>query len=187
MNFSRILTLGVAALGLSLLAPTAAEARDHGHRGHSHGDSGPKSFFQRNTILGRAIYNSSHRGYSNRGYYNRGYYNRGYYGSGYYGGYSPYAYGYGGYDPYYYDSYASPGISFSYVSAPRYSRSSSYRSSNLVVEAQRELKRRGYYRGGIDGVFGRGTANAIANFQSDERLRVNGRLDSDTIDELNID
>lgn len=119
-----------------------------------------------------------HRHYGGRYYDNRYYSNR-YYGSGY-----PYrSYNYG-YRPYY---YTRPSVSLSF-SRPVYSSrsySSSY-SESLAVDVQRELRRRGYYRGAIDGDVGPGTRSAIRAYQDDRGLAVTGRIDRSLLRALGI-
>ena len=115
---------------------------------------------------------------------------RPYYGYGYgYG--SGYGYGYGsssyGRSPYY---YSRPGIGFSYYGRP----SSVYRgqavygsySDSLAVDVQRELRRRGYYRGAIDGDIGPGSRAAIRAYQYDRGLSATGRIDSSLLRALGI-
>ena len=112
------------------------------------------------------------------------------YGYGYgYG--SGYGYGYGssyyGRSPYY---YSRPGIGFSYYSRP----STVYRgqavygsySDSLAVDVQRELRRRGYYRGSIDGDIGPGSRAAIRAYQYDRGLSASGRIDSSLLRSLGI-
>lgn len=45
---------------------------------------------------------------------------------------------------------------------------------NEVVRLQQELQRRGYYQGSIDGIYGKGTENAVINFQKDNGLTIDG-------------
>lgn len=102
-----------------------------------------------------------------------------YYGRPYYYSrpYPYYGYGYG--YPYYGPS-VSLNINRSY--SPRYSES----SDDLAVDVQRELRRRGYYRGSIDGDVGPGTRNAISHYQSDRGLPVTGRIDRNLLRALGI-
>ncbi len=96
-----------------------------------------------------------------------------YYGYGYYG--DPYAY-----DSSYYDEGA-------YGDA--YSDQNGYadRSTNsIVAAAQERLAREGYYRGQIDGVVGPETRRAVARYQSNHGLRVNGNLTPDTLGALGL-
>jgi hypothetical protein len=55
-----------------------------------------------------------------------------------------------------------------------------------VRRAQTSLRRRGYYITAVDGDPGPETRAAIENFQRDYRLRESGRLDTDTLLELNL-
>jgi len=127
-------------------------------------------------------------------YGGRGYYGRSYYGSGYYG--YPYGYGYGYGYPYGY-GYARPSIGISYVSRSYdtdyydsgrvyYGRSAARHSDNLAAEVQSELKRRGYYRGPIDGDIGAGSRAAIRAYQADRGLSVTGRIDSALLRSLDV-
>ena len=105
-----------------------------------------------------------------------------------------YGYGYGsGYgssycDSPYYDSYPSRG--YSYYSRPTtiyrgYRASNSY-SDGLAVEVQRELRRRGYYRGPIDGDIGPGSRWAIRAYQRDRGLSATGRINSSLLRSLGV-
>lgn len=89
----------------------------------------------------------------------------------YCGPYYPPAY----YDaPYYYDR-------------PYYGRSVAVGrevASDLTVDAQRALARKGYYRGPIDGDLGPGSRAAIRAWQADCGLAVTGRLDTATLRSL---
>jgi hypothetical protein len=96
-----------------------------------------------------------------------------YYGYGYYG--DPYAY-----DSSYYDEGAYGGA---------YSDQNGYadRSTNsIVAAAQERLAREGYYRGEIDGVVGPETRRAVARYQGNHGLRVNGNLTPDTLAALGL-
>ena len=55
-----------------------------------------------------------------------------------------------------------------------------------VAEAQRQLIAHGYYRGRIDGRYGRRTAVAVSAFQTASGLPSTGRLDMSTIDLLGL-
>lgn len=125
-----------------------------------------------------------HHGHYGHGYYGRGYSYRPYY-------YRPYSYGYP-YRSYYSYPSTSVGISFS---RPSYSYSRpvyegrtvarSY-SDDLAEDVQSALRRRGYYRGPIDGDIGPGTRSAIRAYQSDRGLVVTGRIDSALLRSLGI-
>ena len=128
--------------------------------------------------------------FSNRSYrpYYRGYgYSYPSYGYGYDYGY-PYDYSYG--------YYRRPTFGFSFFSRPysSYYPSDVYRgrvasgySDGLAVDVQRELRRRGYYRGSIDGDIGPGSRAAIRSYQADRGVRVTGRIDSSLLRALGID
>lgn len=58
-------------------------------------------------------------------------------------------------------------------------------SSPLVRKAQRALKDRGIFSGGVDGVMGPKTAAAIRDFQSQMGLAETGKLDLKTMKSIN--
>jgi len=96
--------------------------------------------------------------------------------------YYGYGYGYGSYGyPYGYDS--------NYYYGEQYDDQNGYadQSSNSTVAAvQERLAREGYYRGQIDGIVGPETRRAIARYQSNHGLRVNGNLTPDTLGALGL-
>jgi hypothetical protein len=99
----------------------------------------------------------------------------------------PYRYGYRSY-PY---SYPRTSYSVSVYSRPSYYSSSRiYRgyeySDSLAADVQRELKRRGYYWGPIDGDIGYGSRAAIRAYQRDRGLAVTGRIDHSLLRSLRI-
>lgn len=105
-------------------------------------------------------YSSSHDHHRVSPYYSRSY---------------PYSYGYG----------PSFGVTISRsYSQPRY-YSENY-SDSLAVDVQRELRRRGYYRGAIDGDVGPGTRSAIYEYQADRGLPRTGRIDRTLLRALGI-
>lgn len=55
-----------------------------------------------------------------------------------------------------------------------------------IVGAQVLLMRQGYYRNGVDGVFGPGTEFALRAYQSDAGLAETGRLDMETLASLGL-
>ena len=87
-------------------------------------------------------------------YYPYGY-SYGYYPYGYYG-YSPYDYSYG-YNRY----YNRPAYGYGY-------------DASVVVQVQRRLAHAGYYHGAIDGITGPRTRAAIAAYERDHGMRVDG-------------
>jgi His-Xaa-Ser repeat protein HxsA len=159
----------LAALTLAVPADSLAGKRHHHHGGH---------------YSGSRCYTGHYGGYHG-GYYG-GYRSSSYCYRPSYSYYRPYAYSY---SPYYYSSYV-PAVSFSYTSAPRtYYRSSDYaygNDSSLEVDVQRALKRRGYYRGGLDGDIGPASRAAIRAYQSEHGLAINGRIDSALLRSLGI-
>lgn len=70
----------------------------------------------------------------------------------------------------------------------RYDNRRDDRRRPMSTEARAQLKLRelGYYRGPIDGSFGRGSQSALIRFQRDRHLRPTGRLDERTVRALRI-
>jgi hypothetical protein len=60
------------------------------------------------------------------------------------------------------------------------------RPMSTEARAQQRLRELGYYRGPIDGSFGRGSRDSLARFQRDNRIRPSGSLDERTIRALRI-
>jgi Putative peptidoglycan binding domain len=83
-----------------------------------------------------------------------------------------------------------PAVSVTYSSvSPRYygGYSSSYRSSSSIeAEVQSALKRRGYYRGYVDGDIGPESRAAIRAWQYERGLAVTGRVDGALLRSLGI-
>src|SRR5438067_3420401 len=98
--------------------------------------------------------------------------------------YDYYGYGYYG-DPYAYDSsyYDAGAYGDAYSDQNGYADQS---TNSIVAAAQKRLAREGYYRGQIDGVVGPETRRAIARYQSNHGLRVNGNLTPDTLGALGL-
>jgi peptidoglycan hydrolase-like protein with peptidoglycan-binding domain len=67
-----------------------------------------------------------------------------------------------------------------------YERASVDVQQRIVFDAQIFLARRGYYRSGIDGVFGPGTEFALRAFQSRSGLPPTGRFDVPTLGALGL-
>ncbi len=104
------------------------------------------------------------------------------------GGYDyPYDYDYG-YDstPYYYDSTPSYYDSAPYADSSAPAQWSVAEPGSLPAAVQRELARRGYHPGEVDGVLGPQTRNAISAFQNDQHLPVTGRIDRSVLSALNL-
>ena len=57
---------------------------------------------------------------------------------------------------------------------------------DVVVEAQRALARKGYYRGAVDGDLGPRSRAAIREWQADCRLPITGQLDAATLRSLAV-
>lgn len=55
-----------------------------------------------------------------------------------------------------------------------------------VQQAQQRLGREGFYRGIADGELSKSLSHALANYQQEENLKVSGRLDMETLDDLNL-
>jgi hypothetical protein len=65
-----------------------------------------------------------------------------------------------------------------------YERAPERVQENVLYAVQGELWRRGLFRGAIDGNPGPATTEAIVRLQAEEGLHVDGRLDSETLDDL---
>jgi hypothetical protein len=169
LKLPSILVLAAASL---FIVPVESQARDR--KITVHRDNDGDGHYNKKTITVRDR-NDRYRGSYGSGYYGNPYHGSRYYGNRYYGrsyGY-PYGYGYG----------YRPGVSVTYSSSPRYY--SSY-SSNAAVDVQRELRRRGYYRGAIDGDVGPGTRAAIRAYQYNRGLAVTGRIDNSLLRSLGV-
>ena len=55
-----------------------------------------------------------------------------------------------------------------------------------MAAVQERLTREGYYRGQIDGIVGPETRRAVARYQTNHGLRVNGNLTPDTLGALGL-
>jgi hypothetical protein len=155
--------------GVALMTPATGLAKDK-DRGRDHGSRG--SWSHRGHDHDR---HSDHHWGGNRSYRGSSY--RGYYPYSY--GYRPFGYGYG------YGYNYGPSVSiYSSYSRPSYAYDSY--ADDLAVDVQRALKRRGYYRGGVDGDIGPGSRAAIRQYQANHRLPVTGRIDRDLLRSLGI-
>ena len=164
-TFTSLRIVPVLAASLLFAIPTTSRAdRHHGHdhHGYSHYNHG----------------HHNHRSYSYRSYGYRPYY------------YRPYTYSY--VRPYYY-SPPSIALGFSWSNSPRYYNTPRtyvaprYSSDSLAADVQRELSRRGYYRGYIDGDIGPASRSAIQAYQYDRGLAATGRIDNSLLRSLGID
>ncbi|HWL51485.1 MAG TPA: peptidoglycan-binding domain-containing protein [Chthoniobacteraceae bacterium] len=68
----------------------------------------------------------------------------------------------------------------------RYPPRSVYYSRGTVRDVQRELAKRRFYRGRIDGDFGPRTSSAIRSYQVSRRLPVTGQIDRVLLRSLHI-
>lgn len=59
-------------------------------------------------------------------------------------------------------------------------------SPSTVRQVQTALQQQGAYKGNIDGVWGEATRTAVRNYQQAHNLKVNGELDPQTLQALNI-
>jgi peptidoglycan hydrolase-like protein with peptidoglycan-binding domain len=59
-------------------------------------------------------------------------------------------------------------------------------AQNTVRSAQEQLKTDGYYKGDVDGIDGPSTQSAIRQYQRDNNLKVNGKLDRQTRKSLGV-
>jgi len=60
------------------------------------------------------------------------------------------------------------------------------RTDPNVTAVQTDLAKLGYYRGAIDGLFGRDTRDAVARYQSDQNVRITGTLTTQTLQSLGV-
>jgi len=167
MKIKKGLALIMTAAGLLAFAvPSNAQSNRHGGGGNpnrggmNHGDTHHGNFHHGG---GRVNFFFGGFGYPFYGYPFYGY---PYYGYPYYG-YPPYGYGYPSGADY---SYDPRGVYQGRVAGGGGDRS-------VAVQVQRELAAGGYYHGEIDGIIGEGTRRAIRNYERDNNLPVDGRID----------
>ncbi len=137
---------------------------------------------------------------SYRGGYNRaGLYNHhgGYYGRFYYLGGIPFfypydyfgfgGYGYGGFGGYGYGGYpdADGAYNGAVGNGDNGPGNGGQGSGGSLPEAvQRQLAKRGYYKGSVDGQFGPASKDALTRFQRKQGLKETGRIDEPTLEAL---
>lgn len=153
-------TLPIALLLTGLLA-TPVFAKGNRHRGHSSRHHSKHSY----------RHHGHHRHHSY--YRHHGYHHRPSVSFGFYSGptYAPYY-------PYY---AAPPAVVYRepvYVGTPAV--------ANVEIQVQRELAKRGYYGGVIDGAIGSQTRAAIRTYQVDKNLPVTGRIDGNLLRSLRL-
>lgn len=173
--------------GLLALA-TPAEAQRRGGGGGRQGGGGSGANFHR----GHSNNHGHH--HHNRGRVNvyfggfgyPGFYGYPYYGYPYYG--YPFGFGYGyGYPVTAYRTYDPRGIYEGRVANPGQSTNDGRgKETSMARSVQRQLSAAGYYRGAIDGVVGDGTRRAIRNFERDNGLPVDGRIDAQLISTMGL-
>ena len=140
---------------------------------------------------GISAYHGYGYGYGGRHHYGRYYYFGGvpyfypFYGYGF--GYPGYAYGWYGdgiAGPY---GYGDPGYGGAYegrVADNDRNGPPSDSGPSLPEAVQRQLSKKGYYKGSIDGQFGPASRGALSRFQHDHGLKETGRIDEPTLDAL---
>jgi hypothetical protein len=145
-------------------------------------------------LLAPSLHAQGRRTFAGRGpeHIDRGYYHggRGHY---YYLGGVPYFYPYYafgfGYPYYYYGlGYNTPYYGYGYPD-PAYEgrivgQNGSEPGASLPGAVQKQLAKRGYYKGTIDGEFGPATRSALSRFQRDNNLKETGRIDEATLQAL---
>jgi hypothetical protein len=173
MIITKALALTMTAAGLLIFA-LPVQAQSNQHRG---GNSYPG--------------NTHHDGgwYHNGGYYHHHYYYGGSRVNFYFGGafgYPFFGYPFGGY-PYY--GYGPWGYGYGYPTGAYYTydprgiyqgrvvSGAGAGSHSVAVQVQQQLAAAGYYHGEIDGIIGAGTRRAIRNYERDNNLPVDGRID----------
>ena len=125
------------------------------------------------------------------GFYGDGFYGDGFYGDGFYGGYAGGAYGngygYNGGD----GAEGANGPNGAYegriANGSRHGQGGDQNQStgpSLPTAVQRQLAKRGYYKGAVDGQFGAGSRDALKRFQKSQGLKPTGNIDEDSLDAL---
>ena len=59
-------------------------------------------------------------------------------------------------------------------------------TARMIQNVQHVLAQDGTYRGGIDGIWGPGSTQAMMTYQRDHNLRANGQIDLPTLDAMNL-
>src|SRR5205823_4072358 len=63
--------------------------------------------------------------------------------------------------------------------------SASRTSSREIADVQQHLQQLGYYKGKIDGVWGKGSRSAMAQFQKSQGIKASGQIDDQSVQALN--
>jgi len=175
MNFSKHFIAGLLLAGMLALAPDTLFARGGGGGGgHFGGGGGHFSGGGHFAGAGHGFHDAGGWHHDGGRWDSHPWYN---------GSYGPSDYGFGDYDDYAYPYYDND-YSFDVQSAP--SDLAPAESTSVIVSVQKELARLGYYNGPIDGVAGSATEHAVRWFQSVDHLPVTGRIDSATLQALQI-
>ncbi len=154
--------------------------------------------------VGRPVIDRARRG----GGYGYGFGGRHNYGRYYYYGGVPYffpfygyGYGLGYYGGWYGDGFGGPYGGYGYDGGAGYPGSGAYEgrvvnpddrnntppqgNGGALPEAvQRQLAKKGYYKGSIDGQFGPASRDALSRFQREHHMKETGRIDEPTLDAL---
>ena len=167
MKITKSLGLVVASIGfLAFALPANAQSNRHGggnfNRGNMHQGNGHPGNFH------------FHHGGSRVNFYFGGAFGYPFYGYPFYGypyyAYAPYGYGYQVAAPYY--SYDPRGVYQGQVVS-----GGSRGNRSVAAQVQEQLSAGGYYHGKIDGIVGEGTRRAIRNYERENNLPVDGRID----------
>ena len=118
-------------------------------------------------------------------FYGFGYGYGGFYGDGFYGGYGDGAYGgagtgYNGENGAYEGRISNQGNGRNTEGGDDQQGV----GSSLPSAVQRQLAKRGYYKGAVDGQFGAGSRDALKRFQKSQGLKATGNIDEDSLDAL---
>jgi hypothetical protein len=186
MKIIRALTI-IAVIGgcWALAAPAEAQMRSHGggnHGGNFHGGN----FHGGNFHGGPRFHNGGRVNVFFGGFGYPFFYGYPYGGYPYYG--YPYGYGYGyGYPVGAYYSYDPRGIYEGRIAnPPRSTNDGGGKDVSMAARVQRQLAAAGYYDGAVDGVIGDGTRRAIRNYERDNGLRVDGRIDDQLLSTMGL-
>ncbi|MEY3896927.1 MAG: hypothetical protein RLZZ214_2448 [Verrucomicrobiota bacterium] len=176
-RISRVISTGTIAIVCLLALPLDAQAKGPKHKnGKSEHSKGKKSGHKNDHDYahddnGRRAYIARPRSIFTLSFGN------GYRGQGYY--YGPPN------SPYYYESPDTRYYSNREAAPREYYENQSYgRSDNSSV--QRELARRGYYEGSIDGRIGPQSGRSIARYQRDQGLLETGTITSSLLQSLGL-
>lgn len=182
--------------GIALLAVPSLHAQERGHFAGRAARGG-------SAFAGRPIA-FNHGGFNHGGYHNGSHYrgHGGYRGRYYYFGGEPFFYPFFDYG-YGYPGYYGGAFGYGYA-GPYYGGSGWYGDGpyegrivedttpenlptgahSLPAAVQRQLAKRGYYKGSIDGEFGDGSRSALRRFQRANGLKETGRIDEPSLQAL---